>query len=313
MSKNTVGIIGTGNVGMAAAYALFQRQIASSLVLVDKDPRRAEGEAMDLMHGQALVSRVTVRAGDYADLAGCGVIVICAGVGQKPGETRLDLLNRNAAVFREIAEQLDRNAPEAVLVIATNPVDILTTVMQRLSKRPPEAVIGTGTMLDTSRFRALLGEHYDVNPRSVHAYILGEHGDSEVAIWSSASIGGLPIMGHEISCKPFDAGAMERIFQQVRGAAYDIIARKGYTNTAIGLVIAYLVRVILEDQKSVLPVSVDPAGIYGIEPGLCLSIPCVVGARGVECRVPPEVSEQERAGLHASAAVLRGGLEGMEI
>jgi len=136
MSKNTVGIIGTGNVGMAAAYALFQRQIASSLVLVDKDPRRAEGEAMDLMHGQALVGRVTVRAGDYADLAGCGVIVICAGVGQKPGETRLDLLNRNAAVFREIAEQLDRNAPEAVLVIATNPVDILTTVMQRLSKRP---------------------------------------------------------------------------------------------------------------------------------------------------------------------------------
>ncbi|WP_018952395.1 L-lactate dehydrogenase [Thioalkalivibrio sulfidiphilus] len=313
MSKNAVGIIGTGNVGIAAAYALFQRQIASSLVLVDKDPRRAEGEAMDLMHGQALVGRVTVRAGDYADLAGCRVIVICAGVGQKPGETRLDLLNRNAAVFREIAEQLDRHAPEAVLVIATNPVDILTTVMQRLSKRPPEAVIGTGTMLDTSRFRALLGEHYDVNPRSVHAYILGEHGDSEVAIWSSASIGGLPIMGNEISCKPFDAAAMERIFQQVRGAAYDIIARKGYTNTAIGLVIAYLVRVILEDQKSVLPVSVDPAGTYGIEPGLCLSIPCVVGARGVECRVPPEVSVEERDGLHASAAVLRESLEGMEI
>jgi L-lactate dehydrogenase len=312
MSRSKVGIIGTGNVGMAAAYALFQRQSASELVLVDMDRRRAEGEAMDLMHGQALVGRVTVRAGDYADLAGCQVVVICAGVGQKPGETRLDLLNRNAAVFKQIAGELDRHVPEAVLVVATNPVDILTSVLQRLSARPHRAVIGTGTMLDTSRFRALLGDHYGVNPRSVHAYILGEHGDSEVAIWSSAAIGGLPIMDEEINCHPFDPAAMERIFQQVRGAAYDIISRKGYTNTAIGLVIAYMVRIILEDQKSVLPVSVDPCGDYGLS-GVCLSIPCVVGASGVECHVPPNVSAQEREGLHASATVLRESLEGIEI
>jgi L-lactate dehydrogenase len=312
MSKDAVGIIGTGNVGVAAAYALFQRQIASSLVLVDLDHRRAEGEAMDLMHGQALVGRVNVRAGGYADLAGCQVVVICAGVGQKPGESRLDLLNRNAAVFRQIATELDRHAPGAVLVVATNPVDILTAVMQRLSTRPHRLVVGTGTMLDTSRFRALLGEHYGVNPRSVHAYILGEHGDSEVPIWSSATIGGQSLMHQEINGRPFDPSAMERIFRQVRGAAYDIIARKGYTSTAIGLVIAYLVRVILEDQKSVLPVSVDPGGLYGLS-DVCLSVPCVVGAGGVECRVPAAVSGEERKGLDASAAVLRASLSGMRI
>jgi L-lactate dehydrogenase len=312
MSKDAVGIIGTGNVGVAAAYALFQRQIASSLVLVDLDRRRAEGEAMDLMHGQALVGRVTVRAGEYADLAGCQVVVICAGVGQKPGESRLDLLNRNAGVFRQIAAELDRHAPEAVLVVATNPVDILTAVMQRLSARPHRLVVGTGTMLDTSRFRALLGEHYGVNPRSVHAYILGEHGDSEVPIWSSATIGGQSLMHQEINGRPFDPSAMDRIFRQVRGAAYDIISRKGYTSTAIGLVIAYLVRVILEDQKSVLPVSVDPGGLYGLS-DVCLSVPCVVGAGGVECRVPAAVSGEERKGLDASAAVLRASLSGMSI
>jgi L-lactate dehydrogenase len=312
MATDTVGIVGTGQVGVAAAYALFQRQIASRLVLLDLDRRRAEGEAMDLMHGQALVGRVSVQAGDYVDLAGCRVVVICAGVGQRPGETRLELLNRNAAVFGQLAGELDRHVPDAVLVVATNPVDILTTVLQRLSSRPPERVIGTGTMLDTSRFRALLGEHYGVNPRSVHAYILGEHGDSEVPIWSSATIGGLNIVGHEINGRPFDARALERIFERVRGAAYDIIERKGYTNTAIGLVIAYLVRVILEDQMSVLPVSVDPAGACGIT-GLCLSIPCVIGGNGVEALVPPRLSPEETEGLTASAGVLARSLAGMTI
>lgn len=310
MAENAVGIIGTGHVGVAAAYALFQRQIAGRLILLDADRHRAEGEAMDLMHGQALVGRVSVRAGDYQDLAGCRVVVVCAGVGQKPGESRLDLLNRNAAVFQEITVRLDRHVPDAVVVVATNPVDILTSVMQRLSTRSPERVIGTGTMLDTSRFRALLGEYYDVNPRSVHAYILGEHGDSEISVWSSATIGGLTLRDNEINGRPFDAAAMNEIFQRVRGAAQDIIRCKGYTNTAIGLVIAYLVRVILEDQKSVLAVSVDPGGRYSLS-GLCLSIPCVVGAGGVEATVPTGLSAEEREGLSASAAVLRNSLAGM--
>ncbi|MFP4160734.1 MAG: L-lactate dehydrogenase [Ectothiorhodospira sp.] len=310
--SHSVGIIGTGNVGVAAAYSLFQRQIAGELVLVDRDRGRAEGEAMDLMHGQSLVGRVTVRAGDYPDLAGCRVIVITAGVNQKPGESRLDLLNRNAAVFREIAVQLDRHAPGAVLVIATNPVDILTHVMQRLSSRPPERIIGTGTMLDTSRFRAALGDYYGVNPRSVHAYIMGEHGDSEVAVWSTAKVGGLSLHQQTVNGRHFDAGAMEALFQRVRTAAADIISRKGYTNTAIGLVIAYLVRVILEDQKSVLPVSVDPRGEYGLE-GVCLSIPCIIGAGGVEGRVAPVINAAEQEGMARSAGILRASLEGMVI
>ncbi|MFO8152170.1 L-lactate dehydrogenase [Thioalkalivibrio sp.] len=312
MARFSVGIIGTGNVGVAAAYSIFQRQVASAIVLVDKNRQRAEGEAMDLMHGQPLVGRVSVRAGDYAELADCQVIVITAGVNQKPGESRLDLLNRNAAVFREIAVELDRHAPDAILVIATNPVDILTYVMQRLSQRPTRRVIGTGTMLDTSRFRALLGDVYEVNPRSVHAYILGEHGDSEVPIWSSAMIGGLSIMHHAINGRRFDPGVMNPLFERVRTAAFDIISRKGYTNAAIGLVIAYLVRVILEDQRSVLPVSVNPEGDYG-QREVCFSIPCVIGARGVEYRLAPEVNEDERHGLEASGRVLRESLQGMTI
>ena len=312
MAKSAVGIIGTGHVGVAAAYAMFQRQLASEIILVDKNHQRAEGEAMDLMHGQPLVGRVSVRAGDYEDLADCQVIVITAGVNQKPGESRLDLLNRNAAVFREIAEELDRHAPEAILVIATNPVDILTYVMQELSHRAPRRVIGTGTMLDTSRFRALLGDSYEVNPRSVHAYILGEHGDSEVPIWSSAMIGGLSIMHHVINGRRFEPEPMDALFQRVRSAAFDIISRKGYTNTAIGLVIAYLVRVILEDQRSVLPVSVNPEGDYG-QRDVCFSVPCVVGAQGVEYRLPPEANEAERQGLESSAEILRKSLQGMTI
>lgn len=312
MARFSVGIIGVGNVGVAAAYSIFQRQIASGIILVDRNRQRAEGEAMDLMHGQPLVGRVAVRAGDYPDLAGCQVIVITAGVNQKPGESRLDLLNRNAAVFREIAAELDRHAPEAILVVATNPVDILTYVMQQLSRRPARCVIGTGTMLDTSRFRALLGEEYAVNPRSVHAYILGEHGDSEVPIWSSAMIGGLSIMHHAINGRRFDPEPMHALFERVRTAAFDIISRKGYTNTAIGLVIAYVVRVILEDQRSVLPVSVNPEGDYG-QHDVCFSVPCVVGARGVEYRLAPEVNDAERQGLEASAQLLRNSLQGMTI
>ncbi|MCG5500798.1 L-lactate dehydrogenase [Ectothiorhodospira lacustris] len=309
---SNVGIIGTGNVGVAAAYSLFQQQITGRIILVDQDRRRAEGEAMDLMHGQSLVGRVSVLAGDFPDLSECGVIVITAGVSQKPGESRLELLNRNTAVFREIAAHLDQHAPDAVLVIATNPVDILTYVMQHLSRRPPERVIGTGTMLDTSRFRAALGDYYGVNPRSVHAYIMGEHGDSEVPVWSTARVGGLSIHQQTINGRDFDAQAMQRLFQGVKNAAYDIIARKGYTNTAIGLVISHLISVILEDQKSVLPVSVNPAGTYGLA-DVCLSIPCIVGREGIEAQVAPLINEEELKGMHDSADVLKHSLQGMQL
>jgi L-lactate dehydrogenase len=310
--RRTIGLIGTGQVGAAAAYALFQHQVASEIILVDVDHRRAEGEAMDLMHAQTLVGRLTVRAGTYADLATAQVVAISAGVGQKPGESRLALLNRNAAIFRDIAQHLDQHTPDAILIIATNPVDIMTYVMQHLSRRPPHHIIGTGTMLDTTRFRALLGEYYGVSPRSVHAYILGEHGDSEVPIWSNASIGGVPLLNHTVVGKPFDRATMEKLFKQVQHAAYDIIERKGYTNTAIGLVITRLMEAILEDQKSVLPVSVRLAGEYDLA-DVCLSLPCIVGIDGIEARVLPELNAEELEGLRRSATILQANLKELEL
>ncbi|WP_026199668.1 L-lactate dehydrogenase [Lamprocystis purpurea] len=306
-NRRTVGIIGTGQVGMAAAYALFQQRIADELVLVDLDRRRAEGEAMDLMHAQGYVGRQRVRAGDYADLAEAQIIVITAGVGQKPGEDRLSLLNRNAVVFRAIAEQLDRHAPDAILLIASNPVDVLTFTMQHLSTRPDQRVIGTGTMLDTTRTRSLLAEYYNVDPRSVHAVILGEHGDSEVAAWSQANIGGTPIVGHRICGKSYDPAVLDHILTQVKRAAYAIIERKGYTNWAIGLVIAHLVRTIQSDQGSVLPVSVRLHGEYGIH-DVCLSIPVAIGGGGAGERLPIPLNALELADLHASAGTLKQSL-----
>ncbi|AEP11070.1 MULTISPECIES: L-lactate dehydrogenase [Chloracidobacterium] len=304
IQKRTVGVIGTGNVGVAAAYALFMQQTASDLILLDKDQRRAEGEALDLMHGQTFAGPTRVRVGDYADLAEAQVIVIAAGVGQRPGETRLDLMERNVAVFRAILTELDRHAPTALLVIATNPVDVLTYVAQELSTRPPQRILGTGTMLDTARFRSLLGEHYGVDPRSVHAYILGEHGDTEFPVWSDARIGGLRLVGNTINGRPYDRPALDAIFERTRRSAYDIIERKGYTNLAIGLVIARLVQTILDGQHSVLPVSVRLQGEYGIS-GVCLSLPGIVSENGLETSILPELDDTELAAMHHSANVLR--------
>ncbi len=304
LHRHTIGVIGTGQVGMAAATALFQQRIARELVLIDIDRKRAEGEAMDLMHAQGYVGRRRVWAGDYPDLSNAQIVIITAGVSQKPGEDRLSLLNRNAAVFREIAEQLDRHAPKAILIIASNPVDILTYVMQELSERPDERVIGTGTMLDTTRLRTLLAEHYEVDPRSVHALILGEHGDSEIAVWSRANIGGTPLLNHTILGHPYDPELLDETFRQVRTAAYEVIERKGYTNWAIGLVLAHLVRTIQEDQCSMLPISVRLHGEYGIE-DVCLSIPVAVGINGAGGRVPLPLSHDEEQALVASANTLK--------
>jgi L-lactate dehydrogenase len=307
IQRRTVGIVGAGNVGVAAAYALFNQHLASELVLLDKDAERAKGEAMDLMHGQVLAGRTTVRAADdYADLADVQLIVISAGVGQSsPDESRLELLDRNAGIFEEIIGELDRHAPEAVLVVATNPVDVLTRIAQAKSERPPERIIGTGTLLDTARFRALLGRRYGVDPRSVHAYILGEHGDSEVPIWSQATIGGRPLEASEVLDRPFDADAMRQLFEEARNAAYEIIQRKGHTDSAIGVVIARLARAVLNDERSVQPVSVPAENAYDIDAGeVCLSLPCVIGRGGVEGRVLPDLSASEADDLRVSARAL---------
>lgn len=211
IQRRVVGVVGAGNVGTAAAYAMFSQRVANEIVLVDADHRRAQGEAMDLAHGQALVGRVEVRAGDYADLANAQVVVVAAGVNQRPGESRLDLHARNLAVFCDVAAGLDRHAPGAILIVATNPVDLLTYELQEMSRRPHRSILGTGTLLDTARLRASLGVLYDVSPKSVHAYILGEHGDSEVPLWSGATIGGLPIRSRTIRGRSFDAASMQRL------------------------------------------------------------------------------------------------------
>jgi len=311
IQRRTVGIIGTGNVGVAAAYALFNQRIASEIILIDQNKEKAEGEAMDLMHGQLLVGNVKVRSGSYEDLKHTQVIVVTAGVGQKsPDESRLELLNRNAAVFKDIISKLDKHAPNAILIIATNPVDILTYVSQQLSSREPHRIIGTGTLLDTARFRALLGEYYGVDPRSVHAYILGEHGDSEVPIWSQANIGGKPIEHNTIMDKPYNREALNTLFQKSKNAAYEIIDRKGFTNTAIGVVIARIVEGILEDEKSVIPVSVSWDNEYGIN-NVCMSLQSVIGLEGVKDKITPDLTDEEIEGLTQSANILKESLSGI--
>ena len=313
IQRRTVGIVGTGHVGAAAAFAIFQQRLASDLILVDKNEARAEGEALDLLHGQLFAGRTQVRGGSYEDLAEAQVVVITAGVAQKdPSESRLELLNRNAEVFRQITAELDRHAPQAILVVATNPVDVLTYLTQELSERPHERVFGTGTLLDTARFRALLGEHYDVDPQSVHAYILGEHGDSEVPVWSQADIGGTPLRGREVLGRAWDEEEMQQLFERARGAAQEIIERKGYTSTAIGLVIAQIVRAALSDGRTVLPLSIRLHGAYDID-DVCLSVPCVVRSSGALDPVLPELDEGELEALRESARVLKEAREGIAL
>ena len=309
MKMNKIGIIGTGFVGMAAAYSLFQLKLANHIVLVDKNHDRAQGEALDLMHGQPLVGRCEVTAGDFSSLKGAGIIVICAGVSQSsPDESRLHLLQRNIKVFEAIAKELDHHAPEAMLLIASNPVDILTYAMQSLSQRPNNLIIGTGTLLDTSRFRTLLADYYDVSPQSVNAFILGEHGDTEIPVWSSASVAGLGIRGNTINGREYDQNAMAEIVTKVRKAAYEIIANKGYTNWAIGLVIAYLIRTVRDNQRNVMPVTVRLNGQYGINDN-CLSLPTVIGSDGVESIITPKLDEEEMAGIQHSANALKASMD----
>jgi L-lactate dehydrogenase len=293
--SRSVAVIGAGSVGAAAAYALFVGRTASEILLVDKDRARAEGHAMDLMHGQALVGRADVRAASYEDLGRAQVVVVAAGRNQKKGESRLDLLRCNAETVTGIVGELDRHAPEAIVLVATNPVDVLTRVAVKRSTRPAARVIGTGTTLDSARFRALIGAALDVSPRSVHAYVLGEHGDSQVPIWSQAAFGGVPVA--------LEPAERARIAEATRSAAREIIARKGYTDLAIGVVIAHLVRAILADERGVHPLSVPLDGELGLS-DVCLSMPCILGREGITRRLVPGLAPGEIAALRSSAEVL---------
>ncbi len=306
-STRNVTVVGVGNVGIAGAYAMYLNNVCDELLLVDMNKARAEGEALDLMHGQGFTGRMKVRAADYSEIGECQVVVVTAGINQKPGQSRLELLEANAKVFRSIAEQLDQYAPDALVVVASNPVDVLTYMMQELSNRPNERIIGTGTMLDTTRLKTLLGDYYQVDPQSVHGYILGEHGDSEIAAWSTVSIGGKSILEPEVLGMPYDQAALEQLAVNVKNAAYKIIDGKGYTNLAIGVVIARLVDAIFSDSKTILPVSVRINGEYGMQQ-VALSIPARVGLRGVDQPLELPLSSEELKQLQTSGKTMRESL-----
>ena len=299
-----VAIVGVGNVGSSFAYALLLSGLASEIVLMDANERRAEGEAMDLQHAVPFTRPVRVWAGSYADCAGAAVTVIAAGAGQKPGETRLDLVRKNAAIFGQIVPRVAEANPNGIILVATNPVDVLSYESWRLSGLPPERVFGSGTILDTARFRAALSEHFGVDPRSVHAFIVGEHGDSEVPVWSSANIAGMRLPEFcSANGIPYDPQAMEAIFVSVRDAAYQIIERKGATYYAVAAGLLQIVEAIVRDQRTVLPVSSLISDYNGID-DVYLSLPTVIHRTGVDRVLRIDLSVAEFDGLRASARVL---------
>jgi L-lactate dehydrogenase len=272
-----VAVVGTGMVGSSFAYTLLLSGLAAEIVLIDANPERAEGEAMDLNHAVPFAHPTKICAGDYSDCQGAALTVISAGVGQRPGESRLDLVRRNAEIFGQIVPKIAEANPEGLIVVATNPVDVLTHVALKLAGLPPSRVFGSGTILDTARFRYMLSEHLGVDPRSVHAYIIGEHGDSEVPVWSLANVAGmrLPSFCAENGI-PLGPEVMDQIFRQTRDAAYEIIKRKGATYYAVAAGLMRLTEAILRDQNTVLSISSLVTDYYGID-NVCLSLPTVVG------------------------------------
>ncbi|HEX9115235.1 MAG TPA: L-lactate dehydrogenase [Anaerolineae bacterium] len=305
---NKVGLIGTGMVGASFAYSLMQQGAANELVLIDADAARAEGEMMDLNHGLPFVRPMRIIAGDYADLADADVIVICAGVSQRPGQTRLELLRTNAGIFHQIVPQITAVNQSAIIVVATNPVDILTQITAQIVGSTPCRVMGSGTVLDTARLRYMLGVHYGVDPRSVHAYVVGEHGDSELALWSLANIAGVRLPDFVgANGQGYDQAALDRIFDQTRSAAYEIIQRKKATYYAIGLGLLSIVEAVLRDQHTVMTVSSPLSGEYAVD-GIAVSMPAIVGQRGVEEVLNLPLNEAELAAFQASAQTLKARL-----
>jgi len=308
-----VAVVGVGNVGATFAYALLFSGLAAEIVLVDVNRAKADGEAMDLNHTVPFTYPTKIWAGDYSDCAGSTVTVLAAGAAQKPGETRLDLIKKNAAIWREIVPQVVEHNPEGILLIATNPVDVLTYAAWKLSGLPPGRVIGSGTILDTSRFRYLLSQHFGVDARSMHAYIIGEHGDSEVPVWSSANIAGMRLADFcKAQGRPYDQQAMEDIFVQTRDAAYRIIERKGATYYAVAAGLMRITQAVLRDQSTVLSISSLIADYYGMT-DVCFSLPTVIDRGGVDKVLRLELSAQEVEKLRHSAEVLKATLNQLEL
>jgi len=307
-----VGIVGSGFVGATAAYALVMQGVGREIVLVDRNAARAAAEADDIRHAVPFAHPLDIRSGDYPDLSGCRVVVLCAGVGQRPGETRLQLLQRNAQVFREVVPAVLKSAPEAVLVVATNPVDIMTHLAASVAREcgvSAGRVLGSGTTLDSARFRSLLGGHCGVDPHHVHAYVIGEHGDSEVLTWSLATIGGMPLEEFvRLRGIDFSESVRKDIDGKVRGAAYTIIGGKGATYYGIGSALARIVDVVLHDQRSVMTVGVPTADVIGVH-NVTVSLPRLVGGQGALETFSLPLRQEEAAWLRDSAGVVRQALD----
>jgi L-lactate dehydrogenase len=307
-----VVVIGAGQVGATFSFALMSSGLVSHIVLVDIDPDLAEGHAMDLNHGLSFVQPTIIESGDYSACRGADIVVVTAGAAQKEGETRLDLVRKNTEIFKKMIPEITAHDP-GILLIVSNPVDVLTYVALQVSGYPMNRVIGSGTSLDTARFRFLLSKHCQVDPRNVHAYIIGEHGDSEVPVWSLVNIAGVSFLDYCPVCgEKCSSDQREEIFNQVKSAAYEIINKKGYTNFAIALALVRIVSSIIRNENSVLTVSTLLDDYYGIK-DLCLSIPVLLNRNGVFKQVPVVLDETETKALQASAKTLKGVVDELDI
>ena len=305
VNSRKVAVIGCGFVGSSSAFALMQSGLFSEMVLIDADTKRAEGEAMDISHGISFARPMQIYAGNYDDITDAAIIVITAGANQKPDETRLDLIKKNAAIMKSIVGEIKKRDFGGILLIVSNPVDILTLIALKESGYPSNRVIGSGTVLDTGRFKYLLGEHLDVDSRSVHAFIIGEHGDSELAAWSNARIGGLKVNDFcELRGHFNPEQSMKKIFENVRNSAYEIIERKHATYYGIAMAVKRICEAIVRNEKSILPVSSLMTGEYGLN-DVVLSIPAVVDETGVQKVIPIELNDEELTKLKDSANILK--------
>jgi len=310
---NKITIVGTGFVGATTAYTLMLSGLVSELVLIDINKEKAEGEVMDLNHGMPFVRPVNIYNGDYKDCAGSDIIIISGGANQKPGETRIDLVHKNTAVFKIIVNEIIKYNNECILLVVTNPVDILTYVTYKISGFPKNKVIGSGTVLDTARFRYLLGEHVSIDTRNVHGYIIGEHGDTEVAAWSLTNIAGISIEEYCKKCHNCDDSlTRHKIYQDVKNAAYEIIKRKGATYYAVALAVRRIVESILRDENSILTVSSLLEGQYDLY-DVCLSVPTIVNKSGIGRVVEVPIDSHEKELLIKSGNSLKEVIKELDI
>ena len=306
-------MVGCGFVGSASVFALMQSGLFSEIAMIDADMDKAEGEAMDISHGIPFAKHMRVYPGNYDDVRDAGIVIVTAGANQKPDETRLDLVHKNVGIFKSIIPERASRDFKGILLIVANPVDILTSVAQKLSGLPENRVIGSGTVLDTGRLKTRLSDHLGVDSRSIHAFIIGEHGDSEIAAFSSANVSGIPLNDFcEMRGHYSHDEAEKNIAEEVKNAAYEIIQRKRATYFGVAMAVKRICECIVRDEKSILPVSTMMHGEQGID-GVVLSMPCIVGSDGIETQVPIKLDEDELKRLRESAGILKGIIDGLDI